>query len=185
MMTFTYIFWKNKGKWIGYRDGIKVKGFLEAWMIDSSGRGWFIKNDYLSLCLALLATLYFRSLRGWRRRRWRWGRGRPVRLLSLLLSLSLISWTRHLAFHNFHPFLIFLDNIFVGSVLFSELHIFIIAAGSVLDVDAFPIMDGEMRFGSFISIELLFQFLLVHDCSAGPVAVGHFIGAFVGVVAVF
>jgi hypothetical protein len=46
-------------------------------------------------------------------------------------------------------------------------------------------MYCQMRLGSFICIELLFQFLLIHHGPAGSVAVSDFVGALVGVVAVF
>ena len=67
----------------------------------------------------------------------------------------------------------------------SELHILIIAAGSILYIDSFPIMHRQMCLGSFISIELLFQFLLIHHRPARSIAVSNFVSALIGVMAVF
>jgi hypothetical protein len=47
------------------------------------------------------------------------------------------------------------------------------------------VMISNMRLGSFIGVELLFQFFLIHDGPAGSVPVGDLILAFVGVVSKF
>jgi hypothetical protein len=64
------------------------------------------------------------------------------------------------------------------------LRLLVIAAGSVFDIDAFVVMVFDMGLGPFVLVELQFDFLFVHDCSAGSVAVGNLVFAFVGVVPV-
>jgi len=64
------------------------------------------------------------------------------------------------------------------------LWIFIITTGFILNVNAFKISVDNVRFGSFILIELLFDLLFVHDCSAGSIAIGSLILTFVGVVTI-
>lgn len=44
------------------------------------------------------------------------------------------------------------------------------------------VMVSNMGFGSFIGVELLFQFFLIHDGPAGSVPVGDLVLAFIGVV---
>lgn len=47
------------------------------------------------------------------------------------------------------------------------------------------VMISNVRLGSLISVELLFQFFFIHDCPAGPIPVGDLVLAFVGVVSKF
>lgn len=62
---------------------------------------------------------------------------------------------------------------------------FRLTAWSVFDDSAFEVRVEDKGFGSFILIELQFDFLFEEDSSAGAIPICNIVLAFVGVVTIF